>query len=53
LVDWLSDRFDRLLVPAMLDLGFASTALAVVFLPQSLPVVLQAAALLGGLLSTL
>jgi len=45
----LSDRFDRRIVLAALGLGFAGTAAALVFLPHSLPVVLPAAALLGGL----
>ncbi|MFC7478600.1 MFS transporter [Dankookia sp. GCM10030260] len=52
-VGWLSDRFDRLVVLAALGLGFAATAIALVFLPRSLPVVLPAAALLGGFMSTL
>jgi MFS family permease len=45
----LSDRFDRPIVLAALGLGSAGTAAALVFLPHSLPVVLPAAALLGGL----
>jgi len=49
----LSDRFDRRIVLAALGLGFAGTAAALVFLPHSLPVVLPAAALLGGFMSTL
>jgi MFS family permease len=49
----LSDRFDRRIVLAMLGLGFAATAVALVFLPHSLPAVLPAAALLGGFMSTL
>jgi len=49
----LSDRFDRRIVLAALGLGFAVTAVALVLLPHSLPVVLPAAALLGGFMSTL
>ncbi len=49
----LSDRFDRLLVLTALGLGFAGTAIALVFLPRILPMVLPAAALLGGFMSTL
>jgi MFS family permease len=49
----LSDRFDRRVVLALLCLGFAGTAVALVHLPRSLPVVLPAAALLGGFMSTL
>ena len=49
----LSDRFDRRIVLAALALAFAATAVALVFLPHSLPVVLPIGALLGGFLSTL
>jgi len=49
----LSDRFDRRLVLAILSLGFAVTAIVVVNLPHSRPVVLTAAAILGGFMSTL
>ena len=49
----LSDRFDRRIVLAALGLGIVSTAAALVFLPHSLPVVLPAAALLGGFMSTI
>src|SRR6516162_5907279 len=49
----LSDRFDRRIVLAALGLGFAGTAVALVLLPHSLPVILPAAALLGGFMSTL
>jgi MFS family permease len=49
----LSDRFDRRIVLAALGLGFAIVAVALVLLPHSLPVVLPAAALLGGFMSTL
>ena len=49
----LSDRFDRRIVLALLSLGFAVTALAMVFLPRSRPMILPAAVLLGGFMSTL
>ena len=49
----LSDRFDRRLVLAALGFGFAGAAVALVLLPRSLPVVLPAAVLLGGFMSTL
>jgi len=49
----LSDRFDRRLVLAILSLGFALTAIIVINLPHTRPVVLTAAALLGGFMSTL
>ncbi len=49
----LSDRFDRRIVLAGLGLGFAASAVALILLPHSLPVVLPAAALLGGFMSTL
>jgi MFS family permease len=49
----LSDRFDRRIVLAMLSLGFAVTALAIVLLPRRLPTILPAAVLLGGFMSTL
>lgn len=49
----LSDRFDRRVVLAALGLGFAGAAIALVHLPHSLPIVLPAAALLGGFMSTL
>jgi MFS family permease len=48
----LSDRFDRRIVLAALGLGFAIIALAMIFLPDMLTVVLPAAALLGGFMST-
>jgi MFS family permease len=48
-----SDRFDRRVVLAALGLGFAGVAYAMVHLPRSLPVVLPAAALLGGFMSAL
>lgn len=49
----LSDRFDRRLVLAALGFGFTGAAVALVLLPRSLPVVLPAAVLLGGFMSTL
>ncbi len=49
----LSDRFDRRAVLAALGVGFAATSIALVLLPRSLPMVLTAAALLGGFMSTL
>jgi len=52
-VGWLSDRFDRRLVLAVLGLGFAGFAVILVHLPRTLPVVLPTAALLGGFMSTL
>jgi MFS family permease len=52
-VGWLSDRFDRRLVLAVLGLGFAGSAVLLVHLPHSLLVVLPPAALLGGFMSTL
>ena len=48
-----SDRFDRRVVLSMLSFGFAATAIAVVNLPHSLSVILTAAAVLGGFMSTL
>jgi MFS family permease len=49
----LSDRFDRRVVLALLGSGFAGTALVMVLLPRSLPMILPAAVLLGGFMSTL
>jgi len=49
----LSDRFDRRLVLSLLSLGFAAAAAALVNLPHSRPVILPAAALMGGFMSTL
>ena len=49
----LSDRFDRCLVLAFLGLGFAGTAFVMVLLPRTLPMILPAAVLLGGFMSTL
>lgn len=52
-VGWLSDRFDRRIVLAVLGAGFAVTAVVLVRLPYILSVILAAAALLGGFMSTL
>jgi len=49
----LSDRFDRRTVLAALGLGFAVIAVALIVLPHTRLVVLPAAALLGGFMSTL
>ncbi|NJO67713.1 MAG: MFS transporter [Rhodospirillales bacterium] len=49
----LSDHFDRRRVLAALGLGLAAFAVAIVFLPRSLAIVLPAAAILGGFMSTL
>jgi MFS family permease len=49
----LSDRFDRRIVLAALGIGFAGAAVALIHLPRTLPVILPAAALLGGFMSTL
>jgi len=49
----LSDRFDRRIVLALLSLGFAVTALVIVLLPRRLQMILPAAVLLGGFMSTL
>ena len=47
----LSDRFDRRVVLAFLSVGFAVTAIIMVFLPRSLSTILPAAVLLGGFMS--
>ncbi len=52
-VGQFSDRFDRRIVLAVLGLGFAAAAVAVVVLPHSLEVVLPIAFVLGGFMSTL
>jgi MFS family permease len=49
----LSDRFDRRLLLSLLSLGFAGIATSLVNLPHSRFVILPAAALLGGFMSTL
>jgi MFS family permease len=49
----LSDRVDRRMVLAALGFGVMGTSVALVLLPHSLPVVLPAAALLGGVMSTI
>lgn len=52
-VGQISDRFDRRIVLAALGAGFAVTAVALVHLPRTLAMILPAAALLGGFMSTL
>ena len=49
----VSDRFDRRVVLAFLGAGLAGTAVALAHLPHTLPVVLPAVAVIGGLMSTL
>ena len=49
----LSDDLDRRLVLALLGVGLASTAIALVFIPRSLAMILPVSALLGGFMSTL
>ena len=49
----LSDWFDRRIVLAGLCIGFALTAIILVYLPRSLPIILPAGATLGGFMSTL
>ena len=48
----LSDRFDRRIVLAALSVGFAGAAILLVHLPRTLTMILPAAALLGGFMST-
>jgi MFS family permease len=48
----LSDRFDRRIVPVVLSTALVATAVALVRLPHSAPLILPAAALFGGLMST-
>src|SRR5438067_906649 len=49
----LSDRFDRRVVLTVAGLGLMAAAVAFVYLPHTLPVILPAAALFGGLKSAL
>jgi MFS family permease len=49
----LSDRFERRRVLAILGVGFAATAVALIHVPRNLMTILPFAALLGGFLSTL
>jgi MFS family permease len=49
----LSDRFDRLAVLVGLCIGLVGSAIALVYLPRTLPVILPAAAFYGGFVSTL
>lgn len=48
-----SDRFDRRTVLVVLSLGLVGAAIALVQLPHSLAVILPAAAVFGGLMSTI
>jgi MFS family permease len=50
---WASDRYDRRLVLGVVAAGFACAAMALVFLPRSLSLVLPVAAIMGGFMSTL
>jgi MFS family permease len=49
----LSDRLERRLVIALVGMGFTASALAILALPPRLMIILPAAALLGGFMSTL
>jgi MFS family permease len=49
----LSDRFDRRIVLAALSLGVAATAVILVMLPRPSPLIVPAAVMLGGFMSTL
>jgi MFS family permease len=49
----VSDRFDRRIVLTALAAGLAGAAVALAQLPHTLPVVLPAVAVIGGLMSTL
>lgn len=49
----VSDSFDRRVVLAVLGAGLVGAALALVYLPHTLPVILPVVALFGGLMSTL
>jgi len=49
----LSDRFDRRIVLSLLSFGLAASAIALVTLPHSRSIILSAAVLLGGFMSTL
>jgi MFS family permease len=49
----LSDRFDRHIVLSILSFGLAASAIALVTLPHTRPIILSAAVLLGGFMSTL
>jgi MFS family permease len=48
-----SDRFDRRIVLVVLSVGLVGAAVALVQLPHSLAVILPAAAVFGGLMSTI
>jgi MFS family permease len=49
----LSDRFDRRVVLTVLGVGLVVAAVTLVYLPRNLPMLLPAAALLGGFMSAL
>jgi MFS family permease len=49
----LSDRFDRRSVLAAVSLGLTATAVGLLLLPHTLPVILPASVLFGGFMSTL
>jgi MFS family permease len=49
----LSDHFDRRVVLIVLGAGLVSAAVAITWLPHTLPVILPLAILFGGLMSTL
>jgi MFS family permease len=49
----LSDRYDRRSVLAAVSLGLTATAVGLLLLPHTLPVVLPASVLVGGFMSTL
>lgn len=49
----VSDRFDRRMVLAVLGACLLGTAMALIYLPHTGPVILPLAALFGGLMSTL
>lgn len=49
----LSDRFDRRVVLIVLSIGLAGAAVALIWVPPSLILILPIAALFGGLMSTL
>ena len=52
-VGWISDRVDRRIVLAILGICLALSAIALAHLPRTLAMILPAAAMLGGFMSTL
>jgi MFS family permease len=52
-IGWLSDRFDRRVVLAVLCAGLAMSASTLVFMPRILTAILLVSFLLGGFMSTL